>query len=139
MVAKALVGSEANRYGLVSPVHRHQSDVDVNQKVRLCRPPGNPYFFAELGFTEHNKFGSVLSVEIVKPVGPQLREDALADHAANFSGGHAPMKRGRHDYVDVVNPIGGSGRLMSSTAMVTRMFGFSCAKRGGAFSGWRRA
>ena len=32
--------------------------------------------------------------------------------------------------------IGGSGRLMSSTAMVTRMPGASCAYSGSASSGW---
>ena len=113
-----------------------------------------------VGLAQHHQLGAVLGVEVVQPLGPELLERALADHAANLVLGHAAMQRGGDNQMDVVDAvigqrlehdvehplaqisgrrIGGSGRLMSSIAMVTRMLGLSWANSGSAFSGCNNA
>ena len=105
VMAQALIGREPDRDRLVTAVHRHQVDVQIDDQVGLRRAAREPDLFAMIGLAQHDDFGAVLGVEVVEPLGPELLEGALADHPANFTLRHAAMERGRDDQMNVVHAV----------------------------------
>ena len=105
MVAQALIRGQPHRHRLVTAVHRHQVDVEIEQQVRFGGALAEPHFLVVVGLAQHHHFGAVLGVEIVQPVGPVSLERPLADHPANLILGHAAMQRIGDNQVNVVNAI----------------------------------
>ena len=92
----------------MSPVHRDQIDVYVDQQVRFRRPAIDPRPLSESGPAELHYPPRVLRVVTVVTIGIECLEDPCADASSHLSCGHPPVYGSRDDDVDIFDS--GSGQ-----------------------------
>ena len=90
----------------MAAVHGHEVVVEVDEEVALgCAPvDAKDFLVSRLADCDHPV--GVFGVVVVEAFGPELFEDARADHALDLPLGHASVERDGDDEVNVVNAVG---------------------------------
>ena len=107
MRSQAAVAAQANRYGLMTAVHRDEVQVHVDDEVALDGAAVDFNFLAELRGAEKDHVVFVLGVVVVKLVGPEFVEDPIADDVPHFEALHAAVDARGDDDFDVVDGVVG--------------------------------
>ena len=91
----------------MAAVHRDEVDVDVDEEIRLRGALRDLDDLVRVRGADLRERVFVLAVEVEEILRPEGAEDALAHHAADLVGGHAPVQGGRHDDLDVLDALAG--------------------------------
>jgi len=103
VVAYALVTRQPRRHRLMSPIHRDEVNVDINDEVTLRSAAVNNNALAEfrLAYFHHTLF--VLGVVVIIALREEGVENFLAHHTFHFGVRHTAVQGVGDDEVDVVD------------------------------------
>ena len=107
VVLERAVAGEADRDRLVTAVHRHEVDVDVDEQIGLRGPLRDLDHLVLVRGADLHQGVLVLAVEVVEVLRPERTEDPLAHHPTDLVGGHPTVQGSGDDDLHVLDTVAG--------------------------------